>query len=197
LHASQAETDRVQLLRQEYWEAIRDIRAEDLVFIDETGVNLMMVRLYARALKGERATGERPHKQGSNVTLIGAMSLNGMVAALSLDGGINGDVFKYFIEYILVPNLWVGACVVMDNLSAHRVDGIRELIEAAGAKLVYLSPYSPDFNPIENCWSKVKEFLRSVAARSREALDEAMTDALNAVTLKDIKGWFTYRCYCT
>lgn len=197
MHASQAETDRVQLLRQEYWEAIRDIRAEDLVFIDETGVNLMMVRLYARALKGERATGERPHKQGSNVTLIGAMSLNGMVAALSLDGGINGDVFKYFIEYILVPNLWVGACVVMDNLSAHRVDGIRELIEAAGAKLVYLSPYSPDFNPIENCWSKVKEFLRSVAARSREALDEAMTDALNAVTLKDIKGWFTYRCYCT
>ncbi len=185
------------MLRQEYWEEIRDIRAEDLVFLDETGINLMMVRLYARALKGERATGERPYQQGSNVTLIGAMSLKGMVAALSLDGGINGDVFKYFIEYILVPNLWIGACVVMDNLSAHGVDGIRELIEAAGAKLVYLSPYSPDFNPIENCWSKVKEFLRSIAARSREALDEAITDALNAVTLKDIKGWFTYRCYCT
>jgi transposase len=197
LHASQAETDRVQLLRQQYREEIRDIRPEDLVFIDETGVNLMMVRLYARALKGERATGERPYKQGRNVTLIGAISLKGIVATLSLDGGINGDVFKYFIEHILVPKLWSGACVVMDNLSAHGVDGIRELIEAAGAKLVYLSPYSPDFNPIENCWSKVKEFLRSVAARSREALDQAMTDALNAVTLKDIKGWFTYRCYCT
>ena len=185
------------MLRQEYREEIRDIRPEDLVFIDETGVNLMMVRLYARALKGERATGERPDKQGSNVTLIGAMSLNGIVAALSLDGGINGDIFKYFIEHILVPNLWIGACVVMDNLSSHGVDGIRELIEAAGAKLVYLSPYSPDFNPIENCWSKVKEFLRSVGARSREALDQAITDALNAVTLNDIKGWFTYRCYCT
>jgi transposase len=197
LHASQAKTDRVQLLRQEYWEEIGDIRAEDLVFIDETGVNLMIVRFYARALQGERATGERPEKQGGNVTLIGAMSLNGIVAALSLDGGINGDVFKYFIEYILVPNLWMGACVVMDNLSSHWVDGIRELIEAAGAKLVYLSPYSPDFNPIENCWSKVKAFLRSVGARSREALDQAITDALNAVTLKDIKGWFTYRCYCT
>lgn len=157
----------------------------------------MMVRFYARALKGERATGERPDKQGRNVTLIGAMSLNGMVAALSLDGGINGDVFKYFIEHILVPNLWIGACVVMDNLSSHGVDGIRELIEAAGARLVYLSPYSPDFNPIENCWSKVKAFLRSVAARSREALDQALTDALNAVTLKDIRGWFTDRCYCT
>ncbi len=197
MHASQAETDRVQLLRREYREEIRDIRAEDFVFIDETGVNLMMVRLYARALKGERATGERPYKQGSNVTLIGAMSLNGIVASLTLDGGINGDVFKYFVEHILVPNLWIGACVVMDNLSSHEVDGIRELIEAAGAKLIYLSPYSPDFNPIENCWSKVKAFLRSVAARSREALDEAITDALNAVTLQDIKGWFTYRCYCT
>jgi len=197
LHASQAETDRVQGLRQAYREEIRDIRAEDLVFIDETGINLMMVRLYARALKGDRATGERPYKQGSNVTLMGAMSLNGIVAALTLDGGMNGDVFKYFIEHILVPNLWIGACVVMDNLSSHGVDGIRELIEAAGAKLVYLSPYSPDFNPIENCWSKVKEFLRSVAARSREALDKAITDALNAVTSKDIKGWFTYRCYCT
>lgn len=185
------------MLRQEYREEIRDIRPEDLVFIDETGINLMMVRLYARALKGERATGARPCKQGSNVTLIGAMSLNGIVAALTLDGGINGDVFKYFIEHILVPNLWIGACVVMDNLSSHGVDGIRELIEAAGAKLVYLSPYSPDFNPIENCWSKVKEFLRSAAARSREALDKAITDALNAVTSEDSKGWFTYRCYCT
>jgi transposase len=197
LHASQAATDRVQFLRQDYREQIRDIRPEDLIFIDETGVNLMMVRLYARALKGERAIGERPYQQGNNITLIGAMSLNGIVAALSLDGGINGDVFKYFVEHILVPNLWMGACVVMDNLSSHGVDGIRELIEAAGATLVYLSPYSPDFNPIENCWSKVKEFLRSVAARSREALDQGITDALNAVTLKDIKGWFTYRCYCT
>ena len=157
----------------------------------------MMARLYARALPGNRATGERPHKKGRNVTLVGAMSLNGMVAALTLEGGINGDVFKYFVEQMLVPNLWVGACVVMDNLSSHGVEGVRELIEAAGAKLVYLSPYSPDFNPIENCWSKVKAFLRSVAARSREALDQGITDALKAVTLKDIEGWFTYRCYCT
>jgi transposase len=183
-------------LRGDYWQTIRDVRPEDLIFIDETGVNLMMVRLYARALKGERATGDRPYKRGKNVSLIGAMSLSGIVAALSLEGGIDGDVFKYFIEHVLVPNLWVGACVVMDNASIHGVDGIQELIEAAGAKLVYLSPYSPDFNPIENCWSKVKEFLRSAAARTREALDQAITDALNAVTLEDIQGWFTYRCYC-
>lgn len=187
----------MQGLRREYWETIREVRPEDLIFIDETGVNLMMVRLYARALKGERATGERPHKTGKNVTLIGAMSLGGIVAALSLEGGTNGDVFKYFIEQILVPNLWVGACVVMDNASIHKGDEIRELIEGAGTKLVYLSPYSPEFNPIENCWSKVKEFLRSVSARTREALDQAITDALNAVTLDDIRGWFTYRCYRT
>lgn len=107
----------------------------------------MMMRLYARALKGERATGDRPDKKGENVTLIGAMGLNGIVAALTLEGGTNGEVFKYFIEQILVPNLWVGACVVMDNASIHGVDGIRELIEGAGARLVYLSPYSPEFNP--------------------------------------------------
>ncbi len=176
---------------------MRDIRPEDLIFIDETGVNLRMVRLYGRALKGERAIGDRPERQRGNVTLIGAMSLNGMVTALTLDGGIDGNVFQYFVEQMLVPHLWSGACVVMDNLSSHKVNGIRELIEAAGAELVYLSPYSPDFNPMENCWSKVKEFLRSVGARSRTALDRALTDALNAVTLKDIKGWFTYRCYCT
>jgi transposase len=155
-----------------------------------------MVRMYARALKGERATGNRPNQRGKNVSLIGAMGLNGIVASFSVEGGINGEVFNYFIEQILVPNLWVGACVVMDNASIHHVDEIKELIEAAGATLVYLSPYSPDFNPIENCWSKVKEFLRSAAARTREALDQAITDALNAVTLEDIKGWFTYRCYC-
>ncbi len=187
----------MQALRREYWETMREVRPEDLVFIDETGVNLMMVRLYARALKGERATGDRPCKTGKNVTLIGGMSLNGIVAALTLEGGTNGDVFKYFIEQVLVPNLWIGACVVMDNASIHKADEIRELIEGAGAKLVYLPPYSPDFNPIENCWSKVKEFLRSASARTREALDQAITDALEAVTLEDIPGWFTYRCYCS
>ena len=175
---------------------MEDIRPEDLIFIDETGVNLAMIRLYARSLKGDRAIGERPYP-GKNITLIGAMSLTGITTAWTFEGGMNGTTFKAFVEEGLVPHLWQGACVVMDNLSAHCVEGIRELIERVGARLVYLSPYSPDFNPIENCWSKVKTFLRSAAARTRDALDQAITDALNAVTLADIQNWFTYRCYCT
>ena len=113
------------------------------------------------------------------------------------DGGTNGDIFKFFLENILLPNLWEGACVVMDNLPAHKVNGVRTLIEECGAHLIYLSPYSPDFNPIENSWAKVKEYLRSTAARSRELLDKAVTDALDAVTLQDIRNWFAHCCYCT
>lgn len=156
-----------------------------------------MVRTYGRALQGQRAYGERPYHHRENITLIGAISLTGWVGAMVIDGGTNGDIFKFFLENILLPNLWEGACVVMDNLPAHKVNGVRDLIEERGAHLIYLSPYSPDFNPIENSWSKVKEYLRSTAARSRELLDQAITNALDAVTLKDIRNWFTHCCYCT
>lgn len=172
------------------------MRPEDLVFIDETGMNLAMVRLYGRALEGQRAYGERPYQRGKNVTLIGALGLTGFVAAWTTDGGINGDAFIGFVEQMLIPNLWPGACVVMDNLPAHKVEEVRPAIEAVGARLVYLSPYSPDFNPIENCWSKLKQYLRSVAARTRDHLDQAITDAMHLITPKDIYGWFSHCCYC-
>ena len=110
-----------------------------------------MFNLYARAIKGQRAYSKRPLKRGPNVSIMGAMTLeNGFVTGLSFDGGTNGDLFLWFIEEILVPQLWAGAVVVMDNLPAHKVQGVAEAIPQAGAKLVYLSPYSPDFNPIEN-----------------------------------------------
>ncbi len=187
----------MQNLRQQYWQSIRELRPEDLIFIDETGVNLAMVRLYARALEGQRAYGERPYSRGKNVTLIGAIALTGFVGAMTVEGGTNGDVFITFVEQILVPNLWPGACVVLDNLPAHKVAGVGAAIEAAGARLVYLSPYSPDFNPIENAWSKLKAYLRSVAARTRDALDQAIGEALDLMTLKDIRNWFAHCCYCT
>lgn len=117
---------------------------------------------------------------------------------MTINGHTNGDVFRVFLEQVLVPNLWKGACVIMDNFSAHKVEGIREVIEAAGARLIYLPPYSPDFNPIENCWSKLKQYLRSVAARSREALDAAIGRLINEIiTFKDINHWFAHDCYCT
>ena len=155
-----------------------------------------MTRLYARALKGKRAYGKRPDKRGKNVTLVGAIALKGMIAALTFPGGTDRFAFQTFVEKVLVPNLWKGAIVVMDNLSSHHVAGIREAIEAAGAQLIYLSPYSPDFNPIELCWSKIKEFLRDKAARTSETLDEAITSAIKAIAPQDILGWFRHCGYC-
>ena len=105
------------------------------------------------------------------------------------------DSFETYVTQVLVPKLWLGACVVMDNFSSHKVKGIREAIEAVGAKLVYFSPHSPDFSPIETCWSKVKASLRSQAVTTYQDLDEAITNALDTVTKKDIIGWFTHCCY--
>lgn len=176
---------------------IQEINLVNLVFVDETGVNLAMTRLYARALKGKRAKGKRPDKRGKNVTLVGAIALRGMVGAMTFPGGTDRFAFQTYVEQVLVPSLWEGACVVMDNLSSHKVAGIREAIEGAGAKLIYLSPYSPDFSPIEHCWSKIKEFLRATAARTYEALDEAIAAALNTLTPQDILGWFNHCGYST
>ena len=167
----------------------------DLVFIDEAGVNIAMTRLFARSQKGSRAYGDRPDGRGKNVTMIGAMSLKGIIAALTFQGSTDTNAFYTYVTQVLVPKLWPGACVVMDNFSSHKVAGIQEAIQAVGARLVYLSPYSPDFSPIENCWSKVKEYLRTLAARTYQELDVAITDALETVTNKDIIGWFTHCCY--
>ena len=191
--------------RVNYWQAIQQIRAEDLVFIDEAGVNLAMTRLYARALRGQRATATQPSKRGRNITMVGAIlrgrgfanAMGGVVTALTYEGATDGLAFKTFVEKALVPNLWAGACVVMDNYSSHKVQGVQTLIESAQATLIYLPPYSPDFSPIENFWSKVKQYIRSTAARTYETLDEAITEAFDAVSLTDIKHWFANCCYCT
>nr|MDZ8289054.1 transposase [Nostoc sp. ChiSLP01] len=121
--------------------------------------------------------------------------MEGIIAAMTFQGGTDSNAFYTYVTQVLVPKLWSGACVVMDNFSSHKVKSIQEAIESVGARLVYLSPYSPDFSPIENCWSKVKEFLRSQAARTYQELDHTITNALNAVTKKDIIGWFTHCCY--
>ena len=187
----------MQQARVEFWQAITQIAAKDLVFIDEAGVNLAMARLYARALTGHRAYSHRPQNRGKNQTMIGAITLNGIIAALTFEGGTDGLAFQTFVQQVLVPNLWQGACVVMDNFSSHKVDGIAQAIENVGAKLVYLPSYSPDFNPIEQFWSKVKAILRSIAPRTKQSLDEAITQAFAQVSLKDICHWFTHCCYCT
>ena len=195
LHASEAQTERVQKLRAQYWTAIGDVQLCDLVFLDETGVNLAMTRGYARAKKGNRAYSKCPYNRGKNVTLIGAIALSGLIASFTFEGWTNQDIFLTYVQEVLIPQLWTGACVVMDNLPAHKAKEVRKAIESVGDSVEFLSPYSPDFNPIENCWSKLKEFLRSQEARTYEELDQAISKAINLLTHKDIIGWFTHCCY--
>lgn len=197
LHAAEKESERVQKKRVEFWQKIRDIPTEDLVFLDESGVNLAMLRIYARALKGRRARGRKPQKRGKNVSLLTALSLDKVIASSNIYGAVNGITFEAFIANKLVPNLWKGACVVMDNAKIHLGEEIRLLIESVGAKLIYLSPYSPEFNPIENFWSKVKASLRKRKARTYPDLLDAIVNSMFKVTKDDIRNWFAHCCYCT
>lgn len=175
---------------------MRHLPVENLIFLDESGVNLGLVRRYARAVRGQRARGGQP-KRGKNVSVIGAISLKGLVVQWSALGSVDGLTFEAFIARKLVPQLWPGAIVIMDNCSIHKDPEIEALITQAGAKLIYLPPYSPDFSPIENCWSKVKAILREIGARTYPDLLEALATAFARVTPKDLLGWFTNSCYCT
>ena len=186
----------MQKLRLDFWPKIRDVPVEDLIFLDEAGVNLALVRLYARARRGQRAYGTRPQKRGKNVSMIGAIALKGIVASINLLGATDRLTFEAFVSQKLIPNLWKGATVVWDNSTIHKGKEIAQALEKAGAKLIYLPPYSPDFNPIENFWSKVKNILRSLGARTYQALDLAISQAFNQVSLKDIRNWFAHSCYC-
>ena len=132
-----------------------------------------------------------------NVSIIGAMTLNGIVAQSSLMGGTDALTFEAFISQKLVPKLWKGACVIMDNCSIHKGKKIRSLIEKAGAKLLYLPTYSPDFNPIENCWSKLKSILRHIGARTYPDLAKAIESAFNQISRYDIRNWLIHCCYYT
>ena len=143
-------------MRKEFVENSRGFDPQRLIFIDEAGSNIAMTRPYAKSLRGSRAHGSKPSRWGENLTMIGALGLRGLVAFMTIFAATDGDVFLAFVRQVLVPELQKGDIVVMDNLSSHKVEGVRQAIEDAGAKLVYLPPYSPDMNPIELCWAKMK-----------------------------------------
>jgi transposase len=168
-----------------------------LIFVDESGVNLALIRLYARALKGKRARGSKPQKRGRNVSLITAISIREVLASVEIYGSVDGVTFEAFVCQKLTPKIGNNACVVMDNAKIHQGEMVREVLEKAGAKLIYLSPYSPEFSPIENFWSKVKAILRKTAARTYKDLIDGITNAILNVTQKDIRHWFAHCCYCT
>jgi transposase len=161
-----------------------------LVFIDESGAKTNMTRLRARALGGSRAHADAPHGHWGTTTMIGAIRLDGQGACMIVDGATDREVFRQYVGRVLVPTLRAGDVVIWDNLSAHADAGARRMIEAAGARIEPLPPYSPDLNPIEKMWSKVKEFLRGAKARTQEALYEAIGRALRNVSARDKEGWF-------
>ena len=164
--------------------------------MDECGTHTSMTRLYARAPKGERAYAKVPRNRGKNTTLLASMSSEGMGPCLAVEGSTTKAVFEAYVERVLAPSLRPGRVVVIDNLGAHRGERVRELIEARGCSLLYLPPYSPDFSPIEEAFSKLKALLRKAKARTREeALVEAIGQALEAVEAKDARGWFGHCGY--
>ena len=171
------------------------VGAERFVFVDECGANTSLHRLYAWSRRGERAPSSAPRDRGTNVTLLASMSLEGMGPCLAVEGPTTKAVFETYVERVLAPSLQPGQVVVMDNLSSHKGSRVRELVEARGCELLYLPAYSPDLNPIEEAFSKLKALLRRAGARTREALMEAMGQALDAVTADDARGYFEHRGY--
>jgi transposase len=166
-----------------------------LIFIDETWSKTNMTRLRGRSKRGTRLVAQTPHAHWKTTTLIAALGITGILCSTVVDGAINGDIFYAFVEQVLVPRLRPGDVVVLDNLSSHKRLDTRKLIEAAGAHVVFLPPYSPDLNPIEMIFAKIKQLLRSLACRTREALWTAMQGVLNRVTASDASNCFRHSGY--
>jgi transposase len=185
----------VQAARQLWHEHLKDVPIEKLVFIDESAAKTNMTRTRGRAPRGVRVIEKVPHGHWATTTMISGVRSTGPCAAAVVTGATDSEIFLAYVEHVLVPELTEGDVVVLDNLQPHKAKGVREMIEAAGAKLLYLPPYSPDFNPIENMWSKVKQYLRSAAARTFDALQEAVTSALNTITPDDCVGYFRHCGY--
>ena len=181
--------------RQDWFESQLDLDPAKLVFIDETGLNTKMARLRGRSLKGERCRAGVPHGHWKTTTFTGALRLNGMTAPMVLDGAMNGVAFLAYVEQALVPTLSRGDIVVMDNLPAHKAAGVREAIESVGAELRFLPPYSPDFNPIEMAFSKLKAMLRAKAERTTDALWNTVGDLIDQFEPQECANYFAAAGY--
>jgi len=188
-------TERDEQARTSFRERLEGVDPERLRFVDESSTNIALTPRYARAPKGERTRGKAPRNWGKNVTLISSITLSGMGASMSIEGPSDTDSFGLYMKEILAPTLRTRQIVLMDNLSVHRSKWVRELIEERGCQLWLLPPYSPDMNPIEEAFSKVKALLRRAKARVLETLFEATEDALGAVSAEDARGYFRHCGY--
>jgi transposase len=171
------------------------VEPERLIFVDECGTNASLAPIYGYAPRGERLYLSVPRNRGKNTTLLSSVTLSGMGPALTVEGSTTARVFETYVEKVLLPSLEPGQIVVMDNLSAHRPKRIRELIEQRGCELLYLPSYSPDYNPLEEAFAKIKHLLRKAAARTKVALIDAIAAALSAISAEDIRGYFQHAGY--
>ncbi len=193
LHATERDTEANRIRCEEYLARIRETPPEKLIFLDESGVSTQMTRRFARAVKGARVHEGAPEGNWKILTILGAMSLGGMIATMTVEAATDTEIFLAYLDEILCPKLQPGDLVVMDNLSSHKVQGVRERIQTMGADLLYLPPYSPDLNPIEKAWCKLKILLRSAKARTREALDLAIAEHLPQITPGNAQAWFRHK----
>jgi transposase len=185
----------VKAARESWIDSQHDLAPEHLIFIDESGLSTKMARLRGWAPKGERCRAAIPHGHWKTVTFVGGLTLTGFVAPMLLDGPMDGECFLAWVEQMLVPILRPADLVVMDNLAAHKVTGVRQAIEACGAKLLYLPPYSPDFNPIENAFAKLKAHVRKSASRTLDALERAAANALPQFKPDQCANFFAHAGY--
>jgi transposase len=185
----------VKAAREAWFEAQQDLDPERLVFIDETGLNTKMARLRGRCRRGERLRMAVPHGHWRTTTFVAGLRLGGLDAPMLIDGAMNGDAFLAYVQRVLVPTLRPGDVVVLDNLNCHKSAAVRAAIEAAGAELRFLPPYSPDLNPIEFAFSKLKAHLRKAATRTKNALWSAVAAALDTFSPAECANLFTATGY--
>ncbi len=195
VYAQEQDAPAIQQKRQEFQLKLREIEEWQWVFVDETWFNTQMSRYWGWAEKGARIPEAIPAGHWRSFTLLGAMTSSGLLAAMTVEAATDSDVFLTFLDQVLCPKLRAGQIVVMDNLQAHKIAAVREKIEACGATLLYLPPYSPDLNPIEKCWAKIKQVLRTLKARTAEALDPAITQALASITSENALAWLHHCGY--
>jgi len=195
--AHAAEQDRPDILtrRQEWFDTQPDLDPERLIFIDETWASTNMARRYGRCRRGQRLRSAVPHGHWKTTTFVAGLRLTGIVAPMVLDGPINGRSFQTYVDRVLIPDLRPGDIVIMDNLGSHKGPGVQAAIEAAGATVRYLPPYSPDFNPIEKAFSKLKAHLRKAEERTRDALWDRIGTLINQVTPTECANFFTAAGY--
>jgi transposase len=189
-YASERDTPRVQQARALYQQQITALDLRRLMFVDASGVHRAMTRLYGRAPTRERVLGHVPQNYGQHVTRLGALGVQGLHAVMAVEGATDTEVFRTYVKQVLGPTLTPGDIVVRDHLRAYKAGGVQQAIARRGARLRYVSPYSPDPSPIESCWSQVKIALRKAKARTCGALATAMTGALVTVTSSDAQRWF-------